>query len=68
MPKLYSVINHEDNTEAYVVQADHTQQFHVMFKDLDSGSLLPYISKYNAFDDAVNYANKIALGSDTSES
>ena len=67
MSKLYSIVNHEDDTEAYVVQADHTQMFHVIFKDTSVNEILPYISKYNFFDDAVSYARKIIWVGDTLE-
>ena len=60
MSKLYSVVNHEDDTEAYVVQADHTQMFHVIFKDTSVNEILPCISKFHTYEDAVKYANKIA--------
>lgn len=60
MSKLYSIVNHADDTEAYIIKADHTQMFHVIFKDLESDNIMPYISKFHTYEDAVKYANEIA--------
>lgn len=60
MSKLYSIVNHEDDTEAYVVQADHTQMFHVIFKDTSVNKILPYISKFHSLEGAIKHANEIA--------